>query len=81
VTILNSRSVSSGKTWFRKGQKAEKHTYFHQLNSRKLLVVFKSAISEGLQLYRQILNLTVPSGTLTAISSKQRLAKFEIFVR
>jgi hypothetical protein len=34
--------------------KAEEHTQFHQLNDRKLLVIFNSTISEGLQLYSQI---------------------------
>ncbi len=36
------------------GRTAEKHTYFRQLKDRKLLVVFNSAISEGLQIYSQI---------------------------
>jgi hypothetical protein len=49
VTILNSRSVSSRKTRVRNGIKSWRsgeHTYFHQLNDRKLLVVFNSAVSE-----------------------------------
>ncbi len=57
VTILNSRSVTSSETGVRNGikekKKAGKHTYFHQVNGRKLLVVY-SVISEGLQLYSQI---------------------------
>jgi hypothetical protein len=43
------------------GQKAGKHIYLHQLND--------TAISEGLQLYNQIWNLTISNGTLNAISS------------
>ncbi len=39
--------------------KAKKHTYLHQLNGRKLLVVFNSAVSEGLQLYSQILRFRI----------------------
>jgi hypothetical protein len=35
-------------------QKAGINAYFHQLNGRKLLVVFNVAISEELQLYSQI---------------------------
>jgi hypothetical protein len=43
------------KQRFETGKKVVKHTiYLHQLSSRKLLVVFDSAISEGLQLYSQI---------------------------
>jgi hypothetical protein len=57
VTILNSRFVSSrGLGGSETGQKAGKHTYFHQLNGRKLLVDLYSAISEGVQLYSQIYN-------------------------
>jgi hypothetical protein len=48
VANLNDRSVSSSKTEVRSGIKAEKHTYFHQLNGRNLLVVFISTISKGL---------------------------------
>ncbi len=55
VTILNNRSVSSSETGvIETGWKAGKHTHFHQLNSRKLLTVFNTAKSEGLQLYSQI---------------------------
>jgi hypothetical protein len=36
------------------GKKVKNPRYFHQVNDRKVLVVFNSAISEGLQLYSQI---------------------------
>jgi hypothetical protein len=55
VTIRNSRSVSSSETGCQKrDKKAGKHTYFYQLNDRKLLVVFNMARHEGLQLHHQI---------------------------
>jgi hypothetical protein len=44
------------------GYKAEKHAYLHQLKGRKPLVVFTSAISEGLQ-HGQIWNLTISNST------------------
>jgi hypothetical protein len=50
-----------------KGQKRDKElksTRSHQLNDRKLLAVFDSAISEGLQLHSQIWTLTISNGTL-----------------
>jgi hypothetical protein len=48
VTILNVNgfSVSSSETEVRNRLKRGKHPYFHQLNGRKLLVVFNSAMSE-----------------------------------
>jgi hypothetical protein len=51
------------------GWTPRKHTYFHQLNGRKLLSVFNSAINEGLQLYSPIQNLTISICTLFGISS------------
>jgi hypothetical protein len=56
VTILNSRSVFSSETGVRNGIKSEEHNYFHQLNGRKLFVVFISAMTEGVQLYNQVLD-------------------------
>jgi hypothetical protein len=55
VTILNSRSVSSIEKGVRKQNKKDgNHTHFHQLNGRKRLVVFNSAVSVGLHHYGQI---------------------------
>jgi hypothetical protein len=49
MTILNGRAVSSSETEVRNVMKRRKHMYFHQLNGRKLLVAFNSAISKELQ--------------------------------
>jgi hypothetical protein len=47
---------------------AGKQTYFHRLNGRKLFMVFKSAISEGLQLNSH--NSNFSNDILNAKSSK-----------
>jgi hypothetical protein len=55
VAIPKSRSVSSRETGgLETVYKAGKHTNFHQLNGRKILVVFNSAIGEGLRLSRPV---------------------------
>ncbi len=51
-------------------KKLESTPFFHQLNSRKLLVVFDLALSERLQIYNQIQHLAISNRTLiNAISS------------
>jgi hypothetical protein len=65
VTILNGLSISSRETEVRNGINSWK---VHQLNGRKLLVVFNPAISEGLQLYKRIQNLKISNDILKAIS-------------
>jgi hypothetical protein len=66
VTILNSCYVTSSETEVRNGIKkeAKKHTNFHQLNSKKLFVVYNSAVSEGVHAYSQIENLKISISTL-----------------
>jgi hypothetical protein len=73
VTTRNSRCVSSSETelknWI-KSWKTQLLSYITQLlNGGKLLLVFNSAIREGLQLYSQIWNWTISNGILTAVSS------------
>jgi hypothetical protein len=65
---------SSSETGVRK---AGKHTYLHQLNNRKLLAVFDSARSEGLQLYNQIQNLTISNKILNLISTLELITTLE----
>jgi hypothetical protein len=50
------------------GKNAGKHPYFHQLESRKVLVFFNLAKTEGQQVYSQIQNWTISDGTLHLIS-------------
>jgi hypothetical protein len=67
VTFLNSISVSSSETDVRNGIKSWREQLISLLNSRKLLVVFKSAIHEGLLLHSQIYNLTNSKGNVNTV--------------
>jgi hypothetical protein len=51
----------------------------NQLNSRKLFVIFNSAISEELQHHSQIVKSTISNGTLNAISRNELLALQFVF--
>jgi hypothetical protein len=55
------------------GLDAEKHKEINLLNFRKLSAVFTPARGEGLQLYSQILNVTISNGNLNAKSSNRFL--------
>jgi hypothetical protein len=55
VTILNSRSVYSSEVHGRNGTKSSKKPVLSTTEQQEVLVVFSSAIVEGLQLYSQIL--------------------------
>jgi hypothetical protein len=67
VTFLNSISVSSSETDVRNGIKSWREQLISLLNSRKLLVVFKSAIHKGLLLHSQIYNLTNSKGNVNTV--------------
>jgi hypothetical protein len=49
-------------------KKLKRTRYFYQLNGRDLLVIFNSAIEEGLKLYSQTRNLTISHGNLNTLS-------------
>jgi hypothetical protein len=73
VTILYSISVSSSETEV----KNEIKSWKAHMKKKTRLMVFISAVSEGLQLHRQINNLTISNGTLNAISSNTLRVRFQ----